>query len=63
MNVGWCKWQIKFGKWVFLNLHSYFFENRMIFETDNFLWESFISLCNPLHPEPMEDLKVTSKRN
>lgn len=36
--------------------------NKVILETDNFHWDSFVSLCNPLHPEPMEDIKVTSKK-
>lgn len=63
MNAGWCDCQIKFNKWVFIKLHSYFFLNRVVLETDNFHWESLISLCNPLYLEPIEELKVTSKIN
>lgn len=36
--------------------------NKVILETDNIHWDSFVSLCNPLHPEPTEDIKVTSKK-
>lgn len=62
MNVGQCNCQMKFKMWVVQWLHSYFFFNKLILETDNFHWDSFISIGSPHHPKPIEDIKVTSKK-